>query len=83
VSNVPRTVKGPSISGAVRKIVELLRAQPEPSDCLVVEKIGRRSTHQQNYKKRVTFGTFSIHFSAVQQVHRSHKVKVPESGQVV
>jgi len=47
MGDISRTIQGPIYVLDCSNVVEFLSTQPEPCDCFVVDKVGRRSTVDQ------------------------------------
>jgi len=60
MGDVSRTVQGSIYILDRSNVVELLRAQPEPSDCFIVDKIGCRSTVDQCAFLHLAFESIQI-----------------------
>src|SRR5712671_7079814 len=60
MGNVPRTVQSPIYVFDHSNVVELLCAQPEPSDCFIVDKVGRCSTVDQRVFFHLAFESIQI-----------------------
>ena len=68
MGNVPRTVQSSIYVFDRSNVVELLCAQPEPSNCFIVDKVGRRSTVDQRM-------FFHLAFESIQIEWHCHRVE--------
>jgi len=71
MGDVPRMVQGPIYIFDRSNIVELLSAQPEPSDCFIIDKVGHRSTVDQHTFFHLAFESIKIewHYHRVESAN--------------